>query len=91
MSAGVAEGGLYMNPASHRKSVSLFSYSAVGWFLSKRICPWKAFYLGDTVFLLLLFRVQLILMQHLLIQKHSVLQAKENYLYPVRFLHQDNL
>lgn len=67
------------------------SYSAVNWFLSRRICPWKAFCRGDTVFLLLLFHVQLILMQHLLIQKHSVLQAKKNYLYSVRFLHQDKL
>lgn len=75
--AGVVEGGLDVTPASHRKKMSLFSYSAVSWFPSRRICPWKAFYLGDTGFLLLLFHVQLILMQHLLIQKHSVLQAKK--------------
>lgn len=30
-------------------------------------------------------------MQHLLIQKDSVLQAKENSLYSVRFLHQNKL
>lgn len=72
------------------KNISFF-YSAVNWFPSRRICPWKAFYLGDTVFLLLLFHVQLILMQDLLIQKHSVLQAKKNYLCSVRFLHQDKL
>lgn len=38
------------------------SYSAVNWFPSRGICPWKAFCLGHTVFLLLLFHVQLILM-----------------------------
>lgn len=48
--------------------------------LSRRVCPWKAFCLGETVSLLLLFHVKLILMQHLLIQKHSVLQAKRKAL-----------
>lgn len=68
-----------------------FSYFAVNLLPDKRVCPWKAFYLGETVSVVLLFHVKLILMQHLLIQKHSVLQAKKSYLYSVKFLHQDKL
>lgn len=48
--------------------------------LSRRVCPWKAFCLQEAVSLLLLFHVKLILMQHLLIRKHSVLQAKRKAL-----------
>lgn len=58
------------------KDLSL-SYFAINLILNRRVCPWQAFYLGETVSLLLLFHVKLILMQHLLIQKHSVLQAKK--------------
>lgn len=54
-----------------------FPYFAVNLIPNRRVCPWKAFCLGETVSLLLLFHVKLILMQHLLIQKHSVLQAKK--------------
>lgn len=53
------------------------SYFAVNLLPDRGVCPWKAFCLGETVSLVLLFHVKLILMQHLLIQKHSVLQAKK--------------
>lgn len=59
------------------KGKGISSYFAVTLLPDRVVCPWKAFCLGETVSLVLLFHVKLILMQHLLIQKHSVLQAKK--------------